>query len=179
MLYILFGLIIIISFLAMLYITLYNKIFFSKIRIEEAETLIKEELENRYDLICSIKKIISKNTKREIKLFKELENEKNENITTYDLDKKINEVLDLIYVIRNDHPKLDEKKEFKELLRKVSESNTKINAAKSFYNENNQRLLTIIRKFPANLIAKIHKVQIHPYYEGKEIFNEVDDGIKI
>ena len=29
------------------------------------------------------------------------------------------------------------------------------------------------------IISKIHKINIKPYYEGKEIFNELDDGIKI
>lgn len=176
---VLFIIIIAISLLSMLYITLYNKISFSKIRIDEAEALIKKELENRYEIVNKIKPIIQKNTKRDIKLFKELEKEKNTNETTYNLDKKINEVIKLIFVIKNDYPKLEEKKEFKELITKLSESDTRINAAISFYNENNQRLITIIRKFPANIIAKIKHIEIHPYYDGKEVFNTKDDGIKI
>ena len=44
---ILLTIIIIIAIIAMSYIILYNKIEFSKIRIEQAETVILEELKNK------------------------------------------------------------------------------------------------------------------------------------
>ena len=48
---ILLTLIIIIAIFAMLYITTYNRIQYSKIRVESAQKLILEELNNRYELI--------------------------------------------------------------------------------------------------------------------------------
>ena len=41
------------------------------------------------------------------------------------------------------------------------------------------KLNTLIKTFPCNIISMIHGIKIQPYYDGKEIFNEVDDGIKI
>jgi hypothetical protein len=64
-------------------------------------------------------------------------------------------------------------------MRKLDESDTRINAAKDFYNKNNTKLIALIKAFPSNIVALIHKINIQPYYDAKEIFNEIDDGIKI
>ncbi|MCX4248608.1 MAG: LemA family protein [Bacilli bacterium] len=176
---ILLTIIIIATLLAMSYFILYNKIQFSKIRIEQAETVILGELKNRYDLIIKCKKAIEKNTKMDLSLFSDLEKTKNSNITSYDLERKINEAVNTIYLIKNDYPKIEEKKDFREVIRKLNESDTKINAAKSFYNKHNKELITLIKSFPSNLIALIHGIKIQPFYDAIEIFNETDDGIKI
>lgn len=176
---ILLTIIILITLLAMVYIVLYNKLQFSKIRIEEAERVIIEELQNRYELIQKSKKTIEKNTKMDLLIFTELENLKKGNISSYDLEKKITEAIATIYIVKTDYPKLEEKKEFKEIIRKLEESDTKLDAAKSFYNRNNAKLIALIKAFPSNIIALIHGIKIQPYYNAKEIFNEIDDGIKI
>lgn len=176
---ILLTIVIIATIFTVLYISLYNKITYSKIRIDEAERVIVEELTHRYELIMKTKPLVQKNTKMDLTIYNDLEQLKGNNVTSYELEKRITEAIDTIYLITNDHPKLEEKRDFKELIRKLEESDTKIIAAKSFYNKNNQKLNEMIKKIPANIISKIHKINIKPYYEGKEIFNELDDGIKI
>lgn len=176
---ILLTIIIIASIFIMLYITLYNKLQFSKIRIDEAEKVILEELQNRYELIENCKKTIEKNTKMDLTIFSDLEKIKKSNISSYDYEKKITEAVATIYLIKNDYPKIEEKKEFKEILRKLNESDTKLDAAKSFYNKNNSKLISLIKAFPSNIIALIHGIKVQPFYDAKEIFNEIDDGIKI
>lgn len=176
---ILLTIIILIAIIAMIYIVLYNKIQFSKIRIEQAEKVILDELKNRYNLILKCKSAIEKNTKMDLTLFSDLEKTMETNINSYDLERKINQSVSTIYLIKNDYPKIEEKKNFREVIRKLNESDNKINAAKSFYNKNNKELIALIRTFPSNIIALIHKIRIQPFYESVEIFNEKDDGIKI
>lgn len=179
MVIILLTIIIIAAVISAIYIIIYNKLQFAKIRIEEAEKVILEELQNRFDLILKAKPTIEKNTKMDLDLFSDLEKSKRSNVSSYDFDKKISESVITIYTILNDYPKLDEKKDFMEIIRKLEESDTKINAAKDFYNKNNSVLILMIKKFPSNIVALIHKINIQPYYDAKEIFNEIDDGIKI
>lgn len=176
---IILTLIIIIALLAMLYIILYSKIQFSKIRIEEAEKVIIDELKVRYDLIEKCKETIEKNTKKELTLFSDIERIMKTNISSYELEKKITESIQTIYLIKNDYPKIEEKKNFKEVINKLNESDTKIDAAKTYYNKNNDKLSKQLKTFPSNIIGVIHKVKIQPYYKVKEIFNEQDDVIKI
>jgi LemA protein len=168
-----------ISLLASLYIILYNKLQFAKIRIEEAEKVILEELQNRFELIMKSKPTIEKNTKMDLSFFSDLEKSKTSNISSYEFDKKITTAISTMYLILADYPKLEEKKDIKEVMRKLDESDTRINAAKDFYNKNNTKLIALIKAFPSNIVALIHKINIQPYYDAKEIFNEIDDGIKI
>lgn len=176
---IILTILIIASLLAMLYIILYSKIQFSKIRTLEAEEVIIDELKNRSELILKCKETIEKNTKKELTLFSDIENIMKTNINSYDLERKISESIATIYLIKNDYPKIEEKKDFKEVIRKLNESDTRINAAKSYYNKNNEKLVKQLKSFPSNIIGMIHRIKIKPYYKVREIFNESDDGIKI
>lgn len=176
---IILTIIIIISILILIYITLYNKILFLKTKISEANEVITNELNIRYEIILSLKKVIEKNTKMDISIFQELENQKKATTSSYEFDDKINKSILTINLIKEDYPKLNEKKDFKEALRKIDESNNKIEAAKSFYNKNNSTLTKLSKKFPSNIITKINKIKISPNYSAKEVFNEEDDLIKI
>ncbi|MCH5166720.1 MAG: LemA family protein [Erysipelotrichales bacterium] len=179
MIIILLTIIIFISIIAMLYIILYNKIQFSKIRTEQAESVILDELQKRYDLIKKCESAIEKNTKMDLTLFSDLERIKNSNTSSYDFERKITEAVSTIYLIKNDYPKIEEKKDFREIIRKLNESDTKISAAKSYYNKHNKELTTLTKSFPSNIISLIHRIKSQPFYDAVEIFNETDDGIEI
>ena len=90
------------AIITMIYITLYNKIQFSKTRIDQAQKMIVEKLNNRYDLIMKCKQEIEKNTKKELTLFSELEQLKEKNISSYELEKKIRNSINTIYLIKKD-----------------------------------------------------------------------------
>lgn len=174
MIKIILTIIIIISFLSLLFIILYNKIHVCKTRVIKAENQIEEELDKRYKIIKEMKPIIEKSTKKEIKDFKELDDLKKTNVSTFDLDDKIEETFKTINMIRNDYPKLNKKKEFNELVIRYEESNTYINAAKSYFNSYNKQLLSLSRKFPTNIICLMMHIKRKPYYEGKDVFSDID-----
>ena len=115
----------------------------------------------------------------DLTLYSDLEKIKNTNISSYELEKKITTAISTIYLIKLYVYLFEERKNFKDIIRKLNESDTKNRAAKSFYNKNNARLISLIKTFPSNIIALIHGIKVQPYYDGKEVFNEIDDGIKI
>ena len=143
-----------------------------KSRIDGSSKVIIDELEERFQLILKTKPMVNKITKKEIDFYNELEKIKKSSISSYELDTKINSAIDTIKVINNDYKKLSEKKEFKEILRKFDESDTKITAAKSFYNKNNNLLINYTKNIVPKLIAKVNKIKIQPLYETVELFDE-------
>lgn len=171
--------IILIALFAMWYIMTYIKLNHANIRIKEAEDIIIKELDERYELVISLKNLIKRNTKMEIDVFTELENVRNTNTPIYEFDRMLTNAINTIYQIKNDYPKLETKKNFKETITKLEESDTKFDAIKSFYNTYNTSLLNQMKKLPIKLIAKIHKINYKPFFDAKELFNELDDGIKI
>ena len=174
MIKVILTLIIIISLIALLFITLYTKILVSKTRVAKAEKEIEDELNKRYKIIKEMKPIIEKSTKKDIKDFKELEDLKKTNVSTFDMDCKIEKTIQTINIIRTDYPKLEKKKEFKEFVTKLDESTTYINAAKSYFNSYNKNLNALVKKAPTNIMCLIMKIKKRPFYEGKNIFSDID-----
>ena len=62
---------------------------------------------------------------------------------------------------------LEIKKSFKEV-------NEKLTAGITYYNKQTNLLNSYIRKFPNNLIAKIHHISTKPFFDGKDM---TDDDI--
>lgn len=148
----------------------YEQLSFYKIRIDKAEEQIEQELNNRYEIVKEIQKTIEKSTKKELKIYKDLDELKNKKtISTIEYDKLLNELVEMIYLIETDYPKISKKKDFKETIVKLNESNTIIQADKTFYNDNNKELVALLKIFPTSIIGKLRGLSINPYYEVKEI----------
>lgn len=165
--------------LAIFYIAVYNKIQVLNIRVNEAETIIDEELRKKYDLILQSEAIIKKTTKKEITLFQELKDLKEKDISTFDFERKCVEGYNLIKQIQSDYENLDKNDEFLKIINNIMDSNEKLEAAKSFYNKYTSKLNEVIRKFPSNIIALIHQVKVKTYFDGKNMFDEEIEDFKL
>lgn len=165
------------SGIAIIYILYYNKLMFYKTRIEKAENIIDESLRKKYDLLCEInieiKKVVSK--KDYLKDYIDL---KNQRITNYDMDRKLIEAFNLVKELVSDHKKLNNKN-VNNVLESVIINDEELSSGKSFYNKNTTELNSIIRKFPSNVIAKIHHFRIKPYFDQKNMQDAVLDDFKL
>lgn len=165
--------------LAIFYIAVYNKIQVLNIRVNEAETIIDEELRKKYDLILQSEAIIKKTTKKEITLFQELKELKSKDISTFDFERKCVEGYNLIKQIQSDYENLDKNDEFLKIVNSIMDSNEKLEAAKSFYNKYTSKLNEVIKKFPSNIVALIHQVKVKTYFDGKNMFDEEIEDFKL
>ena len=76
-----------------------EKLTYYKMRIDKAEEQIEKELDNRYDIVKEVQKTIEKSTKKELKIYKDLDDLKNKKtISTIDYDNLLNELVDMIYL---------------------------------------------------------------------------------
>lgn len=167
--------IILIGIIIIQYIFNYNKLQEMNIKINEAESIIDNELRNKYDLIIRSSSIINKLLKKEISYFKELEKLKNDNISNFEMDRKITEGETLIHKVKNDYKSLEDNEEYNTIINDLKNSDEILDAAKSFFNKYTTEINLIIKKFPTNLIAKIHRIKVRNYFDGKNMF---DDEIK-
>lgn len=169
--------IIIISIIIIIYVTTYNNLVNYKIKIEKAEGIIDENLRNKYDLITkmnlSIKKVVNKKD-----YLKEYIDLKDKHISNYELDRKLTEATNIILEVKNDYKELDNK-DFNNNLKEINKINETLTACKTYYNKNTTELNKIIRKFPTNIIAKIHRYKIKPFFDGKNMQDAVIDDFKL
>lgn len=173
------SLIAILGLLAILYIVLYNRIQVLNIRVNEAETIIDEELRKKYDLILESEAIIKKVTKKEITLFAELKEIKDKDISTFDFDRKTKEAFGVIKQVRLDYDSLEKNKNFLNIINSINDVDEKLEAAKSFYNKYTSKINEVIKKFPSNIIALIHQIKTKTYFDGKNMFDEEIEDFKL
>lgn len=178
-LYALLFIIIIFGSIGILYVYQYNKLQHSKTKINQAECLIDDALRNRYDLLLRVDKYIQTELDNDKTFFKGLEKLKDKNISNFDLDRKITEYINLWMQIKNDYSDLNNKKAFKELLNENKRIDEKLQAAKSYYNKYTNELNDLIRSFPSNIVARMHKIEIKPFFDGKNMEDEIIDDFKL
>lgn len=170
-------LIIIVGIIAIAYVITYNNLVNYKIKIEKAEGIIDENLRQKYDLIAkmniAIKKVVTK--KDYLKDYIDL---KDKRISNYELDRKLTEAMNIILEVKNDFNELDNK-EFNSNLKEINSINETLTSCKTYYNKNTTELNQIIRKFPSNIVAKIHHYKIKPFFDGKNMQDAVIDDFKL
>jgi len=172
--YIILILIFIIGILGIGYVHYFNELQYTKTKIEKSEGIIDEVLRQRYDIVIRTSDIIKTNLKEKKDYFKEYISLKEEKISNFDIDRRLKEAINIIMNLRNDYPVLHDNSGMKEIVNEIKETNEKLSAAVSYYNRYTNQLNGLIRKFPSNIIAKIHHFAIKPFFDGKDM-NDADE----
>lgn len=161
------------ALLAIIYILIYNNIQKNVIRIQSAEAEIDEALRCRYDILKNIENVINSNTNLAQDNFQEFAKE-DLKISNFEMDRKLSKISDLFTKIKSDYPDDLETETFRNLIVDLKINEEKLVASKAYYNRFTTKLNTIIKKFPSNIIARIHKVDVRNYFDNK---NMNDDDI--
>lgn len=178
LLYSFLFIVIIIGAIGILYIYQYNKLQHSKTKIDQAEYLIDEALRNKYDILLNVDQVIMKELDTK-SLFKDLDKLKDENISNFDLDRKLVEYANLFNQIKADNKKLEDVKSLKEFTKDLKKNDEKLLAAKSYYNKYTGELNDLVRAFPSNIVAKLHSMQVKTYFDGKNLEDTIVDDFKL
>ncbi len=178
-LYVLLFLIIIIGSLAIFYVIYYNKMQFLKTKIEQSEGIIDETLRERYDILIRASNIVKSILKDEKDYFKEHINIKNKQVSNFEMDRKMKEAFNILNKLIDDFPELQKNKELKEILLNIKVTDEKIVATTSYFNKNTNELNGYIRKFPSNLVGKFHKFKISPFFDGKDMTDDIYNDFKL
>ncbi len=164
---------------AIWYIVNFNRLMTCKSKIEQAESIIDEGLRNKYDLIRKMDTTLQANLKKDKSFFKDIEKVSKENITNFDFDRKLVEYENILQQLKQDYDNFKDEKDFKKMDGEMREINEKLSAAKTYYNKYTNRSNELARKFPGNIIAKLHDVEIKPYFDGKNMQDDIIDDFKI
>ena len=165
--------------LGILYIYNYNKLQHSKTKIEHAECLIDEALRNKYDLITQYDKLIKSELDIDKCFLKDLGKLKDENISNFDLDRKLTEYINLISKVRADNSEFSDSKEMKKLSNEEKKIDEKLQAAKSYYNKYTSEMNDLIRSFPSNIVSRMPRFAIKSSFAGKHLKDEITDDFQL
>ena len=172
-------LIVIAGTLGIIYVINYNKMQYLKTKIEQSEGIIDETLRERYDLLVRANDIIKSTLNDDKDYLKEYINLKNKNLTNFEMDRSLRKAFIILNKFNDDYKEIQNNKEMKEIFNSIKESNEKLTATTSYYNKNTNILNGYIRKFPSNIIAKFNNFKIRPFFDGKNMNDEIYDDFKL
>ena len=179
LIYAILIIIILVALLSIVYIYYYNRLQDLKINIDEAEYILDEALREKYDLLINTSNIVKDTIKDKKTPFKELEEIKNNEISSFEFDRKTTEFQNLVNTLKNDYNELEKNDDLKNNLNDIKIIDEKIIAAKGYYNDYVTKSNNLIRKFPSNIIAKFHGIKIKKYFDGKDLDDDNENDFKL
>jgi len=171
-LYIILIIVFIVGILGIFYVSSFNNLQYLKTKIEQSEGIIDEVLRKRYDLVIRTSDIVKNNLKEKKEYFKEYLSLKDDKISNFDMDRKLKEAANIILNLKNDYPVLQKHEGMKEIVTELKITDEKLSASIAYYNRYTNNLNELIRKFPSNIIAKLHHFHIKPFFDGKDMNDE-------
>lgn len=160
------------------YVIYFNKLNDLKTKVMEAEAIIDENLRIKYEALIRISNSLKSHMKSDKNYFKEYEKLRDMNISNFDMDRKLNEGFTLILKMIDDLG-LNDDEDLNKEIENIKRLDEKLTATKNYYNKNTSLENAIIRKFPTNIIARIHNFKIKLFFDGKDMEDEIIDDFKV
>ena len=161
--------IIFIALLALIYITIYNKIQDYLTKIEKAENIIDTDLRSKFDLLMKINtyytNVEEKNKKDYLKELHEL---KGKDTPNFELERKLIDAESTLLDIYNDKEENQNNKELQELFKELKEKNQKLLSSIHYYNNYANQMNAYIRKIPQKIVAILSHQKEKPFFDQKE-----------
>ncbi len=167
----------VIAVLVLYFIAVYNGLIARKNQVREAWATVDTQLKRRYDLIPNLIETVRGAAKHEKETLAELTqaraNAMNANgPDSADAQNKISQTLKSLFAVAENYPELKANQNFLELQQELSDTETKIQSARQFYNTVVMGLNTQIEQFPSNIVANIFGIKTEKMFE-------IDDAEKV
>lgn len=168
--------------LAIGYIYIYNYFQTFIIRLNEAEAFIDTTLRKRFDLLNKSINVIKSNLDSKNKEEKVLDciiQLRSKKLSNFDLDRQLYEGINEFEKYKNTIPALSENEAFLKIDLALFESEAEIVAARKYYNDIISDYNKLVRNFPSNLVAIVSKYQVKPYFDGKDMNDDIINDFKL
>ncbi|MBQ8901836.1 MAG: LemA family protein [Bacilli bacterium] len=157
----------VIAIVALLYFSGYSKLKKYKEKMDKAENIIDENLNEKLNLIITINGEVKKVTGKKDYL-KDYVSVQDLIISNIEKDLKLDEAVKLINDLMVDFTELNTDTEFNELMKKLREIDELLTSAKNMFNQNAVQSNQLIKTFPNNIIAKLSKFRIRSFYNNNK-----------
>lgn len=173
-------LIIIVCLLLIWYISTYNHYQDYIIRINEAETNIDSILRKRFDLLNKSIGVIKANCDVEGEILEIIVKLRSRKLTNFELDRQLYDAINEFNHYRETYyDDLKKSDSFMKIEIALNESEAEIVAARKYYNDIITDYNKLITKFPSNIVGKICKYEYKPYFDGKDMTDDIVNDFKL
>lgn len=165
LLIILFSIIVLSLLVLILYMSFSNKINYTIIRINEADSRIESNLKEKYELLNRSISLIKEKIKDE-NILKEVVKLRSRKVGNFTLYKILNESYDEFNKLLKKNKDLMQSSEIVKINKQLTAIDSELDTLIKYYNGNVLYYNKMLKKLPTSLVAKIKK------YVSKEIFTE-------
>lgn len=180
---VLLGIIIVICLLIGIYTTLYNKLQDYVIRINEVESIIDNNLREKYDNINKCVSLIKGNDKINEELdknmFEEIVRLRTKKISNFDLDRKLIEANNSFITLKEKYKELQENEKIIEISKKIDELDETLIVNRNYYNKNIAEYNKLVKLFPTNIVAKLCKYEEKLFFDRKDMSDDDFNDFKL
>ncbi len=170
---------IIICFITMWFITTYNRYQMFIIKTNEVEASIDAVLRKRFDLLNKAIGIIKGNCEVNDEVLDIIVKLRSRKLTNFELDRLLYDAISEFHRFKEEYPILATTESFVKIEDALNESEPEIVALRKYYNDIITEYNKYIKKIPTNLVAKVCKYKYKPYFDGKDMTDNIINDFKL
>ena len=167
-------LLVILVLLGLFAVSTYNGLVMARQRVKEAWSTVDTQLKRRYDLIPNLIEMVKGYMKHEKDTFEKVVQARNSAMSVTAPAEKgkaetaLNTALKSVFALAESYPELKASENFIETQHTLEDTETKIQAARQFYNSVVLTLNTRVEMFPSNIFAKMFHFEKASFFELDE-----------
>ncbi len=171
--------VILVCAITIFYAITYNRFQDYIIRINEVESMIDNNLRNKYDLINRAIPIIKTNINKEDKIFEEVVKLRSRKIGNFELYRILMRSSIELNALKEEFPDISKSEEIKKIIKETSEIDAKIDNFIDYYNDNITIYNSLLKKFPSNVVATFGKYREKLFFDRKDMSDEDFEDFKL
>lgn len=179
LLIIIFIVIVVICTISIFYAITYNKFQDYIIRINEVESMIDNNLRNKYDLLNRIIPIIKSTIPKEKNVFEEIVKLRSRKLGNFELYRVLTRTSNELSSLEKEFPDISTSGEIKKIKNQINEIDLKLYSQIDYYNENISIYNTLLKKFPSNIVATFCKYKEKLFFDRKDMSDEDYNDFKL
>ncbi len=170
---------IIVCFVFIWFVNIYNQYQEFVIRINEAEANIDSVLRKRFDLLNKSVVIIKSNTKVKEEVLEVIVDLRSKMLSNFELDRVLYDAINELHDYAEKYEALSQNEEFTKIEIGLNETEVEMVALRKYYNNIITDYNRLTKVFPSNLIGKLCKYKSRTYYDGKNMEDDIANDFKL
>ncbi len=175
------SIVIVVGIIMIAAISIYNQLQDYIIRINEAEANIDSVLRKRFDLLNKAISVIKSNVDEEMdnNVLSIIDTLRSKKLSNFELDRQLYEAINEFNIYAETYDKLKKCDSYTKIEINLMESESEITALRKYYNDIITDYNKIIRTCPSKIVAKINKYKTKPYFDGKNMEDDIVNDFKL
>lgn len=179
LLIVIFIIVLLICTISIFYAKIYNKYQDFIIRINEVESMIDNNLRDKYDLLNRAIPIIKSSIPKEKEIFGEIIKLRSRKLGNFELYRVLVRASLELDALKEEFADIDKSSEIKKIRSQISEIDLKLDNQIDYYNENISIYNTLLKKFPSNIVANLSKYKEKLFFDRKDMNDEDYNDFKL